>query len=221
MKLTLKQRIAVLAVAASILPITNPVSGGEKLKVFILAGQSNMVGHANPHTIATLYQSTDVRDGELARLVFKEGSAVSKKTFDEQLIRAIQLDELTGGISNDKLNKMSAGPKKTALEARVKELKDAHEAYKDNVTSSCLVSDRVYINSIADGSRKAGKLGVGYGGGGTKIGPEFSFGLSIAKKIDGPILLIKTSWGGKSLHYDFRPPSAGEYELNEKEGSGD
>ena len=221
MKFKLNKRIAILALAASILSIANPVFAGEKLKVFILAGQSNMVGHANPHTIATLYQSTDARDGELARLVFKEGSAASKKALDEQLSRAIQLDELTGGISNDKLKTMSDGPEKTALEARVKELKDAHEAYKKNVTSSCVVSDRVYINSIADGSRKSGKLGVGYGGGGTRIGPEFSFGLSLAKKIDGPILLIKTSWGGKSLHYDFRPPSAGEYELNEKESSGD
>lgn len=125
MEFKLTKPIAVLAVAASILSIANPVFAGEKLKVFILAGQSNMVGHANPHTIATLYKSTDARDGELARLVFKEGSAASKKALDEQLIRAIQLDELTGGISNDKLKKMSDGPEKTSLEARVKELKDA------------------------------------------------------------------------------------------------
>ncbi len=26
-----------------------------------------------------------------------------------------------------------------------------------------------------------------------------------------PILVIKTSWGGRSLHTDFRPPSAGPY----------
>ena len=36
-----------------------------------------------------------------------------------------------------------------------------------------------------------------------------------------PILLIKTCWGGKSLHYNFRPPSAGPYELSEKEKAGD
>ena len=78
-------------------------------------------------------------------------------------------------------------------------IKEAHEAYKQNVTDSCIISNRVYINSISDGSKKSGKLGVGYGGGGKQIGPEFSFGLSIAEKIDGPILLIKTSWGGKSF----------------------
>lgn len=221
MKTRLMKRILILAAAAATMSIANSAIAGEKLKVFILAGQSNMVGHANPHTIATLFQSTDPRDRELTRLVFKDGSAASKKALDEQLSQAVKLDELTGGISNDKLKKMSEGPEKTALETEAKKLKEAHEAYKQDVTSSCVVSDRVYINSIADGSKKAGKLGVGYGGGGTRIGPEFGFGLSIAEKIDGPILLIKTSWGGKSLHYNFRPPSAGEYELSEKEQASD
>ena len=27
--------------------------------------------------------------------------------------------------------------------------------------------------------------------------------------LDGPVLLIKTAWGGKSLYVDFRPPSSG------------
>ena len=62
---------------------------------------------------------------------------------------------------------------------------------------------------------------MGYGGNRDKIGPEFGFGLSMAQKLDAPILIIKTSWGGKSLNYNFRPPSAGPYELNEKEKAGD
>ncbi|HBF17538.1 MAG TPA: hypothetical protein DDW37_07875, partial [Verrucomicrobiales bacterium] len=192
----------------------------EKLKIFILAGQSNTVGHANPHTIATLYQSGDPRDEALAKMVFKEGSGLSKAKLDAQLVEARKLDELSGGISFNKLKKMEDGPEKKALEAKVKKHKDAHEAYKSKVTSACVVSDRVYINSIADGSKKSGKLGVGYGGGGKKLGPEFGFGLSMAQKIEGPILLIKTSWGGKSINYNFRPPSAGPYELNDKEKNG-
>ncbi len=209
-----------LVSAAVILSLISPTFANEKLKVFILAGQSNMVGHANPHTMATLYQSDDPRDKELTKLVFKSDGLASKKTLDDQLRRAQKIDELTGGISNDKIKQMPDGAEKTALEAKVKSLKDAHESYKKEVASSCVISDRVYINSIADGSKKSGKLSVGYGGGGTKIGPEFSFGLSIAQQIEGPILLIKTSWGGKSIHYNFRPPSAGPYELNEKERSG-
>jgi len=34
------------------------------------------------------------------------------------------------------------------------------------------------------------------------------FGITMEKLHDEPILLIKTAWGGKSLHTDFRPPSA-------------
>ena len=30
-----------------------------------------------------------------------------------------------------------------------------------------------------------------------------------------PVLIIKTAWGGKSLHTDFRPPSAGPYTLSD------
>jgi alpha-galactosidase len=180
-----------------------------------------MVGHARAHTIATLYHSNNARDKELVELVFAKSSGFSKATLEEQLALGRKIDELTGGISNDKIKSMSPGPEKSALEAEVEKLKEAHEAYKQNIASSCVVSDRVYINSIADRNEKSGRLGVGYGGDGEKIGPEYAFGLSIAKEIDGPILLIKTSWGGKSLHYNFRPPSAGTYELNEKEKSGD
>jgi hypothetical protein len=41
----------------------------------------------------------------------------------------------------------------------------------------------------------------------------------LEKNLNQPVLIIKTAWGGKSLHYDFRPPSAGPYQptANEKE----
>ena len=210
---------AAFVVAASILiaVIASPAVAAEKLKIFIMAGQSNTVGHANPHTIATLYASDNARDQELTKMVFKDGSGISKKVLEEQLAAAQKLDEISGGISMKKVKEMADGPEKTKLEAEVNKRKEAHEAYKASVNDALVVSDRVYINSIADGSKKAGKLGPGYGGGGKKLGPEYGFGLSIAEKVDGPILIIKTSWGGKSLNYNFRPPSAGEYELNEKE----
>ena len=192
-------------------------SGDEKLKIFILAGQSNMVGHADAHTIATLFNSGSERDERLTKLVFEKDSGLSKKVLEQQLSRAKKIDVLTGGISNDKIKNLPEGDEKKALEQKVKKHKVGHDAYLAKVTSSCVVSDRVYINSIADGNVKSGKLGVGYGGGKNKLGPEYGFGLSIAEKIKGPILLIKTSWGGKSINYDFRPPSVGEYQLNEKQ----
>ncbi len=62
-----------------------------------------------------------------------------------------------------------------------------------------------------------GPLTAGYGArqhpgkDGGKIGPEFSFGLSMEAAFEEPVLIIKTAWGGKSLYYDFRPPGAGPY----------
>ncbi len=81
------------------------------------------------------------------------------------------------------------------------------------------VCERVWISSIGcskdDTTEQTGKLTAGFGATTEKIGPEFTFGLTMQKFTDAPILLIKTSWGGKSLNTDFRPPSAGPYVFNE------
>jgi alpha-galactosidase len=81
------------------------------------------------------------------------------------------------------------------------------------------VCESVWISSIGcagdDTTEQTGMLTAGFGATKEKIGPEFTFGLTMEKLTDGPILLIKTSWGGKSLNTDFRPPSAGPYVFNE------
>ncbi len=204
----------------AVLLFTPFVSAGEQLNIFILAGQSNMVGHARAHTIATLYASDKPRDVELIQMVMANDK-LSQAKLESQLKQAQALDDLTGGISNSKVKALEAGSEKTALEKKVAALKQEHQAYKDLVNGCCVVSDRVYINSIADRNKRAGPLGIGFGADPSKIGPEYGFGLSIAQKIEGPILLIKTSWGGKSLNYNFRPPSSGAYNLSEKELASD
>lgn len=83
------------------------------------------------------------------------------------------------------------------------------------------VCERVWISSIgcAD-AEQTGRLTAGFGATPEKIGPEFTFGLTMQKLTAAPILIIKTSWGGKSLHTDFRPPSAGPYVFNETQLDG-
>jgi hypothetical protein len=86
------------------------------------------------------------------------------------------------------------------------------------------VCKKVWISYLTGSPDKPGegfgKLTAGYGArrnpnlDGGKIGPEYTFGIYMQKIVDEPVLLIKTAWGGKSLHTDFRPPSAGPYELN-------
>lgn len=136
------------------------VLSAQKLKVYVLAGQSNMEGHAKVSTFD--YLADDPATAPL-------------------------LDEMRDEDGNPR------------------------------------VCDDVWI-SYFTGSRQGngegyGKLTAGYGSrrdpakDNGKIGPEFTFGLRMAEAEAGPVLLIKTAWGGKSLHTDFRPPSAGAYEF--------
>ena len=82
--------------------------------------------------------------------------------------------------------------------------------------------ENVWISSIGhDGgtTQRKGQLTADYGaaGRGPKIGPEYMFGIYMQELVNEPILIIKTAWGGKSLHTDFRPPSAGSYEFNDQQ----
>jgi hypothetical protein len=77
------------------------------------------------------------------------------------------------------------------------------------------VSEDVWISYLSSGGEKQGQLTVGFGADENKIGPELTFGIYLQKSLDEPILVIKAAWGGKSLHTDFRSPSAGPYEFND------
>ncbi len=128
------------------------------LKIFILAGQSNMQGHAKISTIEHI-----------------------------------------------------------GMDPKTKPMMDAM-LLPDGTPRTC---ERVWISSIGcagnDTEEQTGKLTAGFGATKEKIGPEFTFGLTMEKLTDSPILLIKTSWGGKSLNTDFRPPSAGPYAFHESQ----
>lgn len=71
--------------------------------------------------------------------------------------------------------------------------------------------DDVQISFKSKETQRKGNLTIGYTGYGVSshIGPELQFGHVMGDYFDEPILLIKTAWGGKSLHEDFRPPSSG------------
>lgn len=84
------------------------------------------------------------------------------------------------------------------------------------------VCDHVWISNLTkldqnNEGEGTGKLTAGYGSRadptklGEKIGPEFTFGLALDRKLKEPVLIIKAAWGGKSLYHDFRPPSSGVY----------
>ena len=123
-------------------------AGKGPLKVYILAGQSNMQGHAHVRTFEHVGM-----DPETA-----------------PLLRAMRAADGTPRTCKD-----------------------------------------VWITSLSQGGVKEGRLTAGFGASEEKIGPEFTFGIRLEEVLGEPVLLIKTAWGGKSLHTDFRPPSAGPY----------
>jgi hypothetical protein len=134
------------------------VADEKPIKVFILAGQSNMQGHARIETFDYIGD-----DPETASLL--------------QMIR--------------------------------------------NDDGTPRVSQRVWISYLT-GEAEVGdapfeRLTSGFGARSTpwesegKIGPELTFGFTVEQAVEGPVVIIKTAWGGKSLFYDFRPPSAGPY----------
>ena len=75
----------------------------------------------------------------------------------------------------------------------------------------------VWINSLSSGEIRKGNLTAGFGANSEKIGPELAFGATMQQLVGEPILIIKTAWGGKSLHTDFRPPSADKFMFSDQQ----
>lgn len=148
-------------VCLCVFALLSTAATAQKLKVYILAGQSNMEGHAKVTTFD--YIGEDEKTAPLLAEMRDDSGA--PRVCDHTWI-----SYLTGGKGNmgEGTGKLTAG----------------------------------------FGSRRNPKEDGG------KIGPEFTFGLRMDRVHKEPVLIIKTAWGGKSLHTDFRSPSAGPYEFN-------
>ena len=135
------------------------------LRVFILAGQSNMEGHAKVETFD--YIGDDPATAPLLKMM---SGADGKPAVCEGAWISYFTGHYDGSANGEGLGKVTAG----------------FGARGDNPTQD-----------------------------GGKIGPEFTFGLTMDAALAEPVLIIKTAWGGKSLHTDFRPPGAGPYGMND------
>lgn len=79
------------------------------------------------------------------------------------------------------------------------------------------VHPQVWISYLSSDGVKQGPLSTGFGADANKIGPELTFGIEMQRQLNEPILIIKTAWGGKSLHTDFRSPSGGPFVIPESQ----
>ncbi len=105
---------------------------------------------------------------------------------------------------------MAADPETKALHDKIVDADGKPRVYK-NVHVAALSSRR------GKEQTRNGPLTIGFGGsageGETAFGTEFAFGATLYEHLKEPILIIKVSWGGKSLCVDFRPPSADPYQV--------
>ncbi|MGB1124109.1 MAG: sialate O-acetylesterase [Phycisphaeraceae bacterium] len=130
-----------------------------KLKVFVLAGQSNMVGFGTvlgdkPGTMQTAVKNEPDKYGHLV----KDGDPIVRK-------------------------------------------------------------DVYVVNLSAPGKQKeAGFLDTNFGAGEGLTGPEYGFGWVVGEYFEDPVLIIKCSWGGRSLKHNFLPPSIEDYPKPQKDG---
>jgi alpha-galactosidase len=136
----------------------------KKLKVFILAGQSNMEGHAKVETFDYIGD-----DPATAPLLKQMRGADGKPTVCDHVWISYLTGKFDGSANGEGLGKLTAG----------------------------------FGARGANPTQDSGK-----------IGPEFTFGLTLDAALKEPVLIIKTAWGGRSLNTEFRPPSAGPYEFN-------
>ncbi|HOD80225.1 MAG: hypothetical protein BWX88_04284 [Planctomycetes bacterium ADurb.Bin126] len=115
---------------------------------------------------------------------------------------------MQGKARPETLPAMAKDPQTKALYDRMVDADGKPRVYKD-VQVAALSSSR------GQETTRNGPLTVGFGGSAgeeeTAFGPELAFGVTLYEHLKEPILIIKASWGGKDLHTDFRPPSAGPY----------
>lgn len=160
----LRLRARVVALSICLLFCQSAIASDKPLKVFILAGQSNMEGHGHVRV----------------------------------------------------LDYMGEAPVSAPLLAKMKAPNGEHRMIKD-----VWISYLTGVKGRIDGENREvfGQLTAGFGAQwgrdysqpGEKIGPELAFGITMQEGLKQPVLIIKTAWGGQSLHTDYRSPSSGPY----------
>jgi hypothetical protein len=240
----------------------------KKLLVFILAGQSNMQGHAEVSTLAYLPKPPHIPTPEEWALLTAGIDREIRLKMEPTIRENLPKDPATAKLPRNELgtliqNALKAETDKVRAEryetfkkrqtdpARIARDKELSAIFTPNLTyqtildivasaktiktpqdlanewekkSAIPVGKQTYIAAYGGVNRgpetgfSTGPLSTGYGPTPTAFGPEYAFGIMMEKALDHPILIIKTAWGGKSIHYDFRPPSAGPHQptTNEK-----
>jgi len=208
----------------SLFAMPSQAQAARKLKVFILAGQSNMVGHSNYYLMANLMDSPRAEDAELAKLLFADYDKAIKTIKPKMQALQKKIDALVEPIEQArqaflKMGKDNKSPeamgKQKAYEAMKKKVDDLAEQ-KRELMKSIRYNEGKKVRVAAFGQIDRGKqatgivgpMAPGCGASVSKMGPEYGFGMALEQEIDSPALVIKVSWGGIAIDTGFRPPSS-------------
>ena len=165
--------------ASSLFQTVNPPPGNGKLKVFILAGQSNMVGYGSVENGRNPNNPTGASiPGGLGSLRHMLNANPNKYAY---------LADPGHPIAGGSPGWITRG------DAWITYYGGSSWELSPNVSRRNGNLDANYGADAANGL----------------IGPEYGFGLVVGSQLADQVLIIKYAHGGRSLAGDFRPPSSG------------
>jgi alpha-galactosidase len=173
------------ATATPLFQTVNPAPGNGKLKVFILAGQSNMQGKALVET---------GRDPNNLTVTGVAGGLGSLRNM-------LNRNPAKYGFLANPASPIPGGNPGWITRS------DVGVTYWSGGGASDVPSPSAPARN-GNLDPYFGNNGEGPTSGNGRIGPEYAFGLEVGSQLGDKVLLIKYAFGGKSLAVEFRPPGA-------------
>ncbi|MDG1473567.1 MAG: M66 family metalloprotease [Porticoccaceae bacterium] len=176
-------------------------SDSDKLRVFILVGQSNMLGSGRVEQYVNFdYSSSKEPDYHSGKTSGHDVDSFSG--LDHRLSREYMFERESLVNQESIYTNAGAGTLRylvNEVNGRYAELVDSEGKWRTR--------DDVWIESRGDQSF-SGWLSPTISNN-NEFGPDFMFGNAVGDALDTDVLVIKVAWGGKSLQTDFRPPGSG------------
>lgn len=192
---TLSLAAAILVAASVCLAPHTAQASTDPVKVILLSGQSNMVGHGksefglNPNYDYSLSQAENTANGNVREI------QTYYDTNTNQWVGQGSLRYMVGtnpGVFGPNGTNPLVGPDINGIPG----------------SGDWLVRDDVFIHKQTDGNIRTGGHTIGFGKNNNWVGPEYGLGQVVGNALDEDVVIIKVAWGGKSLDEDFRSPTA-------------
>jgi len=180
---------------------TDKDEGKPPLRVFVLVGQSNMVGHG---ILSRVNETTGKQmNATLEWLVTNVPDEYGKLRQQEGQDETNVVDLIdSSGMAYDEMT-YTKRDHKTQWTIRPDVLMACNSRKLDDLSPHATTYGNLYAGLCAGDPGQEDQ----------QVGPELGFGWAVGDALsdggDSPVMLLKIAWGGKSLAVDFRSPSSG------------